>query len=116
MTVAPDATELAGGTEEAAPPAPSTGGRMARGVLRVLGGALLIVVGVLSPLIGLTAAMFSEGLKEPWRSNPQAFLFVYVAFGIACLVAAAGVMRGRRWGTILAAGAIVALLLVSNVR
>jgi len=116
MTVTPDSTEITEGSDGPIVAAPSKRRRLARNVVRVLGGALLIVVGILSPLMGLTMAMFSEGLKEPWRGTPQAVLWIGLAFGAACIVAAVGVIRGRRWGTILAAGAIVALVLVTSIR
>src|SRR3954464_15944487 len=68
--------------------------------------ALLIVLAAFGAFMSLIMAAFSEGRREPWRSSPMIVLAFGVVFAVACLIAAVGMIRRRRWGVLLGLGAV----------
>ena len=97
-------------TESPVPPRP--GGRLLSSLTRTAAAALLIVTGVLGFGLGAIMATFSEGLDEPWRSSPTLMLYLGIGLLVACILAGAGVLRGRRWGVVLGGGVVALALAV----
>jgi hypothetical protein len=91
---------------------PTPGGKLLSALTKTAGAGLLIVAGILGFGLAAIMAMFSEGLHEPWRSSPTLMLSLGIALLVTCFLAAAGVVRGRRWGVVLGAGVVVLALVV----
>ena len=79
-------------------------------VLTLVLTALLFLFGLSGFPLGCTAAMFSEGLDEPWTSSLNAVIVLGAAFSVVSLVAAIGITRDRPWGQRLGIGVLAGLV------
>lgn len=80
-------------------------------VLVRLAGAVLVVAGIIGLLEVPIVWMFSEGIPDSWANNQGAYIGLWAATSLACLVAGIGVFRGRAWARFLAIGLYVVLAL-----
>lgn len=69
-----------------------------------LAGAALVVIGSFGLLGTPMVLMFSEGIPDSWANIQGAYLGLWAAASLACIVIGNGIFQGREWARFLAIG------------